>query len=928
MVMAFNITTAVKVKKDKEGVVRKIYHPKQAYKVEDTTVRLEGFREGELTSLRILADEYLRDVLSVFGLSDTMADDLAGEIGIEASDEGPKLRFFEMKEVRNQAKVSYAQTEQGLPVWQSGVGVKLANQPYRVIGSQNSVQNNIDVEPPQADAPYLPEYLDAEKLAELLALSQEQIPEINNIRLLIYRFDPDDRGNAVGEPEHGDETSMLTCGPNLQPPDVSPDLVPERYYVVSEVLFSFYERGFGNINWRAFIELQSGSVVRLDSFIGCIDGFVYLKDPLTKTGDTSIRADSPDATLDAHRDRVELHGLVASEPQELRGEYVHVCDLSAPGIQAPEVSRQGNFFYSVPTDHFSAVNAYHHCDRLFRMLHDMGFDVHNYFNGTTFPVPVDHRVSYKVSQFEPPTPNVVNASAPGDAQGDGSDGFRFALVQRDTSVGMAVEWRVVLHEFGHAILWDHLNSANFRFAHSPGDSLAAILNDPESQAPDRFDTFPWTPIRRRHNRRVEDGWGWGGNFDDPWPVGHPFSKDRAGYDREQILSSTLFRYYRAMGGDHSDPAIRTEASRYAAFIIFSAVGVLSSTAPPQDAEDFADELMDADLSTDEFEGMPGGTTHKVIRWAFERQGLYQPANAPTPTIQPGSPPEVDVYIDDGRQGGYDPQKHFVFSSQEIWNRLAADSQIEHQQPVAGQPNFIYVGVKNRGYAHADNVVVKAYATYDEGQRLWPDQWTALNPMPVPATDSIAPHGETIVGPIEWTPANKDSVALFASVSADGDASNADRVVQPIPVVRLTHCDNNTAGRIVSVTRSVGISELTVETQPQATIPDADPAGIVSELMVSNSGNIAKLNASVAILHTWIGDLEISLRSPSGTTIILFKGEGEPIENLITTFTPDTLGALEGFTDEDPLGVWRLRAIDHVGLDEGTLVRWGLEIQIS
>ena len=39
-------------------------------------------------------------------------------------------------------------------------------------------------------------------------------------------------------------------------------------------------------------------------------------------------------------------------------------------------------------------------------------------------------------------------------------------------------------------------------------------------------------------------------------------------------------------------------------------------------------------------------------------------------------------------------------------------------------------------------------------------------------------------------------------------------------------------------------------------------------------------------------------------------------------------ALKDFTDEDPLGVWRLRVIDRVGLDEGTLIRWGLELHIS
>ncbi len=307
---------------------------------------------------------------------------------------------------------------------------------------------------------------------------------------------------------------------------------------------------------------------------------------------------------------------------------------------------------------------------------------------------------------------------------------------------MAVSWRVTLHEFGHAILWDHLNSPNFRFAHSPGDSLAAILNDPGSRAPDRFVTFPWTPVLRCHDRRVQDGWG--GRMDPGTAVGQP-GRDAAGYDREQILSTTLFRYYRAIGGDHSDPAVQNKAARYAAYTIFLAVGALSRFALPRDAEDFADELMDADLSIDVFEGWPGDATHKVMRWAFERQGLYPPPGAPTPVTQPGAPPVVDVYIDDGRDGGYDPSTRFIFSSPDIWNRRASDRELSHQPPVAGQANFLYVRVKNRGRLQAQNVIVDVLSSSDQGDRLWPAQWSPLDTPSVSASGPIAAGGDMRLG---------------------------------------------------------------------------------------------------------------------------------------------------------------------------------------
>lgn len=158
---------------------------------------------------------------------------------------------------------------------------------------------------------------------------------------------------------------------------------------------------------------------------------------------------------------------------------------------------------------------------MFRLVADFGFNVATYFDGTTFPVPVDHRG----------LGTAVNAQAPGNATGDGSGGFRFALAQAGETVGIAADRRVVLHEFGHALLWDHVNSPNFGFAHSAGDSLAAILCDPDSNVSDRFLTFPWittsTPsIDRRHDRDVTAGWAWNG------------VNDVGGYSSEQILATS------------------------------------------------------------------------------------------------------------------------------------------------------------------------------------------------------------------------------------------------------------------------------------------------------------------------------------------------------------------------------------------------------
>jgi len=156
-----------------------------------------------------------------------------------------------------------------------------------------------------------------------------------------------------------------------------------------------------------------------------------------------------------------------------------------------------NFIYDADTDNFSAVNAYHHVDQSIRLVVDYGFPLSTIFDGTTFPVKVDHRDASK---------GEVQALGYGNATHTGSDGFGFNLAKSGCPVGIATDFRVVWHEFCHALLWDQVEGLNFGFAHSAGDSLGVILSDWATQFPDRFVTFPFiTDIDRRHDRDVTAG---------------------------------------------------------------------------------------------------------------------------------------------------------------------------------------------------------------------------------------------------------------------------------------------------------------------------------------------------------------------------------------------------------------------------------------
>ncbi len=141
----------------------------------------------------------------------------------------------------------------------------------------------------------------------------------------------------------------------------------------------------------------------------------------------------------------------------------------------------------------------------------------------------------------------------------GSLEVRFALGDLASSTTrkplcVACDPRWNWHEFGHVLLAAATGELEFRFAHSAGDALGAILSDPKSklasEAGWRGLSFPWIFLPRRHDRAVEDGWGWSGSL----YLGET-SRDGShvaeahGYRSEQILSSSLFRLYRAMGGD-------------------------------------------------------------------------------------------------------------------------------------------------------------------------------------------------------------------------------------------------------------------------------------------------------------------------------------------------------------------------------------------
>ncbi|WP_272003026.1 hypothetical protein [Roseovarius sp. ZX-A-9] len=725
-----------------------------------------------------VAEYYLRGMRGEIGLAGT-ALTADGVPGLEGASAQPVMEFQMEKDIGGTKVVVYQQAIMGLDVFGATLGMQMDGDSLEPQSMQNSMHGSVVIENTEA----LSKADETRKVtnAALKKMLGFALPDMDNARVkrqVVYRFEPDEREETHDhEGCVGGEHTKIPALPKL----TIKGIAKGKHYIVDEVLFqAAMTEGQAQVNWRALVEPTSGDVLYLRALVACATGMVFAPDPQTQTG-AAVSANSTNAQLNPFRSSRTLDGLIPSMPQTLRGNFVHVTERQNP-VQAPPTvpTPAGAFNFNSQHESFNAVNAYYHCDRLFRKMQELGFNVSTYFNGTSFPVPVDSRA----------LGDAVNAQAPGNAAGNGLLELRFGKIVSGQAIGIATSNRVAWHEFGHALLWDHVSSPNFGFAHSAGDALAAVLNDPGSNAADRFDTFPWVHagvpgLNRRHDRAATSGWAW---FGPNW---------NTQYGGEQVLSSTLFRFYRSIGGDSTNLNTRRRAADTTAYLIFKAIGLLTSTT--QFPEVYEGNLETADKTTTSLAGIPGGALHKVVRWAFEKQGLFQPGAAPgqgNNVSTEGNPPAVDVYIDDGRGGEYEYLRNH-WSCQDMWVRRSADGGTIHQEPFVGQTNYMYVRVKNRGMQTANAVRVDAYHALPGSGLAFPDDWTPMATATLPAAGSIAPGGSTVVGPFAFVPTQVGHECLLAIAHADGDPGNDTTITGTIPESRLVPFDNNIGQRNIN-----------------------------------------------------------------------------------------------------------------------------------
>ena len=395
---------------------------------------------------------------------------------------------------------------------------------------------------------------------------------------------------------------------------------------------------------------------------------------------TGVAVDNPLASPDGDFLIRNSPNFVRSDPETNAARMISPSRPSWPEVQS---------------DDHSAVSAYHNARSIFRTVRELGLDPERYFRRAKRPVQVFYRSGMRdgpgkdgrtinarveLSSTTPgELPEIELHFAMANLNRMGRDLTKPAEKRWAEPIGLATAERWVCHEFGHVLIAAALGEAEFRFAHSFGDALAAIWADPYSILADprvmhdgttvsvsgqlRGATFPGVFTTRRHDRCVRHGWSWTGSFQRPVTLADEIDHDtRKGYLSEQILSTTLFRLYRILGGDSvlpdsetPDIARRFAASRLVIYLLLRAVESFGHV--PIRAEELEAAMIDADLglkspltlnpSADHPHECLGGCAHKAIRWAFEAQGMHPP-NEDDEHDAPGAPPPVDLYVADLR----------------------------------------------------------------------------------------------------------------------------------------------------------------------------------------------------------------------------------------------------------------------------------------
>jgi len=125
---------------------------------------------------------------------------------------------------------------------------------------------------------------------------------------------------------------------------------------------------------------------------------------------------------------------------------------------------------------------------------------------------------------------------------------------------------------------------------------------------------------------------------------------------------------------------------------------------------------------------------------------------------------------------------------------------------------------------------------------------------------------------------------------------------------------------------IGNAKFSTTSTPNRNIPDNSTQGVQDTIRCDKNFIIQSIKCKIDIKHTFIGDLIISLISPSGKAIKLHNRNGGSNNNIIKEFTISNLPQLQHFIGEKSIGEWKIKVQDLAQYDMGKLKEWSIELQ--